>query len=206
VPSARITPQSTDGQDLNAYWDPKYANVLDTWGADTVWVEIPLLLWPFDGRVLDIACGTGKTIEILAPLSRLEIHGCDISNVLLQRAVERGIPSERLTQCDARDMPYEDQYFVASYSIGSLEHFPDETIVAFLRECRRVTRGPAFHQIPVSSGGRDHGWIHQGRQSYHNNSVGWWLERFRSVYPNAQALASTWRGGGSEGRWFICVP
>ena len=207
VPEAdRVTAGTTGGQDLDAYWDPEYAKILDTWGDGNVWAEIPLLLWAFEGPVLDIACGTGKTMESLEPLQGVKVYGCDISDLLIDKAAERGIARERLEVCDARDTPYADGHFAAFYSIGSLEHFPDDTIPAFLRECRRVTRGPTFHQIPVASSGRDEGWIRQSHQSFHNNSVSWWLERFRAVYPTVSVLDSTWRGGPSVGRWFICAP
>lgn len=202
----RITAGEVGEQDLAAYWDPEYAKVLDTWGLSDVWIEIPLILSHMDGPVLDVACGTGKTMEMLGPLHKLEMYGCDISAVLIEKAVERGIARDRLEICDARNTPYEDGFFAASYSIGSLEHFPDEAIVEFLHECKRVTAGPTFHQIPVAGSGNDEGWVRQGRQSYYNNSVEWWITRFRAVYPSVAALDSTWAGGRSVGKWFICAP
>ena len=53
---------SPNNQDLNLYWDSKYAEVLDNWGKDNVWNEIQLLLSSLNGKVLDIACGTALTI------------------------------------------------------------------------------------------------------------------------------------------------
>lgn len=193
------------GQDLDAYWDPEYARILDTWGEGSVWLEIPLILATFRGRVLDIACGTGKTIEVLRSLPALEVHGCDISDLLIDRAIERGIPRERVEVCDARATPYADEFFDYSYSIGSLEHFTAEGIPEVIGESRRVTRVASIHQIPVSRSGREEGWIHHARQSYHNNTSEWWLERFRQFYPTVHVLDSVWRGSVSVGKWFVCL-
>jgi SAM-dependent methyltransferase len=197
-------PQPGGDQDLEAYWDPKYASVLDRWGEGNVWVEIPLLLCGYQGRVLDIACGTGRTIQILGNLPAIEVHGCDISDLLIEKAVERGVPRDRLVVCDARATPYADEFFDYSYSIGSLEHFTTEGIPEFIEESARITRVRSFHQIPVSKSGREEGWIHYARQSYHNNPVDWWLERFRAVFPSVTVLDSVWQDGVSVGKWFVC--
>jgi ubiquinone/menaquinone biosynthesis C-methylase UbiE len=190
-------------QSLDDYWDPKVAAILETWGDDNVWVEIQLLLARRKGKVLDIACGTGKTMQILGRYPQLEVHGFDISDLLIKKAVERGIARERLRVLDATRTNYRDGEFDFGYSIGSLEHFTEEGILGFLRECKRVVGGLAFHQIPVSNDGRDQGWI-RTFQSYHNNSVDWWMERFRQVYPQVEAIDSVWKDGNSKGKWFVC--
>jgi len=41
-----------------------------------------LLLAARRGRVLDIACGTGKVMSILAKFSQIELEGCDIVRFL----------------------------------------------------------------------------------------------------------------------------
>ena len=53
------------------------------------------------------------------------------------KAVERGIPIEKLKVCDATELPYEDDYFNYSYSIGSLEHFTEDQIIKFLISTKR---------------------------------------------------------------------
>src|SRR6185437_15937614 len=148
------------------------AALLETWGEGNAWNEIQLLMAVRSGRVLDIACGTGKTIEILAQFPALEVHGCDISDMLLQKATERGIAPERLKRTDATTMEYAEGAFDWGYSIGSLEHFTEDGIDKFLKECHRVVSGATFHMIPVSQNGLDTGWI-KTFQSYHNNSVAW---------------------------------
>ena len=190
-------------QSLDDYWDPKMAEMLDHWGEGNVWVDVQLLFADRAGRVLDIACGTGKVMQLLAANPSIEVHGFDISDMLIDKAVARGITRERLRVCDATKMAYAADSYDFAYSIGSLEHFTDDGFIACLNECKRVVRGTSFHQIPVSLDGRDHGWI-RTFQSYNNNSVEWWLERFGSVFPGVRAIDSTWRDTISMGKWFVC--
>lgn len=190
-------------QDLGVYWDPKMAELLETWGIGNAWNEIQLLLVNVEGTVLDIACGTGKVMTLLAPYPKLEVHGFDISDFLIQKALDRGIPSDRLKIADATKTGYDDDAFDYGYSIGSLEHFTDDGILAFAKETARIIKRVSFHQIPTARDSRDHGWI-KTLQSYHNNSVGWWLERFHTAFDTVHVFDSAWNDKISVGKWFVC--
>lgn len=202
--SARARVQG-DGrtQDLDVYWDPEMAKVLETWGEGNVWDEIRLLLVNAQGRVLDIACGTGKTMAVLAPMAALELHGFDISDMLIQKAIERGIQPDRLRVADATKMPYRDLEFDYSYSIGSLEHFTETGIDQFVLEASRVTRIASFHMMPTSQSMRDEGWL-KTYQSFRNNSPGWWEQRLRKGFAEVVVLPSHWSDQLSVGKWFVC--
>ncbi len=191
-------------QELDVYWDPKMAQMLEEWGKGTVWEEIQYFMVNCKGRVLDIACGTGKMMEINSKFPNITLYGCDISDFLLKKAVERGISEKQLLACDASNMPYETDFFDYAYSIGSLEHFTEEGIANFLKECRRTVKNASFHMVPVSDDGKDHGWVNL-YQSYHNNSVEWWLGKYNSVFDTVYVFNSAWRGGGQLGKWFVCV-
>ncbi len=115
-------------QNLDIYWDPKMAEMLDRWGEGNAWNDIQLLMAGRHGRVLDIACGTGRTMEMLAGNPDIEVHGCDISDLLIDKAIARGISRDRLDIVDATAMNYPDQSFDWAYSIGSLEHFTADGI------------------------------------------------------------------------------
>lgn len=199
----RSASKSVAGQDLDVYWDAEMAQLLETWGERNVWKEIPLLMVNCQGKVLDIACGTGKTMEIISRFP-LDVHGCDISDLLIGKAIERGIQQDHLTICDATKMPYENDSFDYAYSIGSLEHFTEEGITLLLKECRRTVRKVSFHMIPVSRSGKDEGWL-KTYQSFHNNSVAWWLEKYQSAYETVYVLDSTWDDPISVGKWFVCI-
>ncbi|KAA0253221.1 class I SAM-dependent methyltransferase [Acidobacteria bacterium ACD] len=190
-------------QDLEVYWDPKMAEILETWGEKTVWREIQLLMSDRKGRILDIACGTGKTMSLLERFPEIEVHGCDISDLLIGKAKERGIAGDRLMVADAASLPYPDGSFDYAYTIGSLEHFTEEGIERVLCECQRVVKGTSFHMVPVSRSGRDEGWV-KTLQSFYNNSPAWWERRCRASYPVVRVLESVWTGDASEGIWLIC--
>jgi ubiquinone/menaquinone biosynthesis C-methylase UbiE len=188
---------------LDVYWEEKMAQLLETWGEGNVWDEIQLLLVNCRGRVLDIACGTGKTMAVLAPMTQLELHGFDISDMLIQKAIERGLAQNRLRVADATKMPYADQEFDYSYSIGSLEHFTEAGIDQFVQEAARVTRVASFHMMPTSRSQRDEGWL-KTYQSFHNSSVGWWEQRLRKGFSEVLVVPSHWSDDISVGKWFVC--
>ena len=161
-------------QSLELYSDPEMAKILDTWGERNSWIEIQHIFHQKkDEKILDIACGTGKVIEILNKnLDLKNIYGCDISKLLISKAIERGIPRENLKICDATNLPYEENEFDYNYSIGSLEHFTKDGILKFLRSSIMVTKNEGYHMIPVSRNNKNNGWI-VNHQSYFNNSVEW---------------------------------
>ncbi len=190
-------------QDLDMYWDPEFAKVLEEWGADNVWNEIQMIMAAAKGKVLDIACGTGKTIQLLDKFDNIEIHGFDISELLISKAVERGIPKSRLKVSDATKTDYPDANFLYSYSIGSLEHFTPEGINQFIAESARYTSICSYHMIPVSRSGANEGWL-KTVQSFFNNSEEWWLEKFSRHYSKVIPIPSKWEDEISYGRWFVC--
>jgi len=191
-------------QDLEMYWTPEMAAMLETWGEGNVWSEIQLLMVDRRGTALDIACGTGKTMEILSKFGGLVLYGFDISDFLIKKAEERGLPSARLRVCDATSTDYADNEFDYSYSIGSLEHFTEQGIVDFLSEASRITRRASFHMIPVSRSAKNEGWL-KTIQSFHNNSVDWWMERFGPAYDDVHVIDSKWNDEISIGKWFLCL-
>ncbi|WP_202797435.1 class I SAM-dependent methyltransferase [Chthoniobacter flavus] len=198
-------PPSTEAKpDTDIYWTPAMAEALETWGEGNAWDEIQFLLATTRGRVLDIACGTGKTMQTLGQrFPALELHGCDISDFLISKAIQRGLPTDRLRVCDATQTGYPDGMFDYSYSIGSLEHFTEQGISDFLKEAARLTRQFSAHMVPVTRSGRDEGWI-TPHQSYYNNSVEWWLKKCREHFGVVYDIDSRWSDQISTGKWFIC--
>lgn len=191
-------------QAIDIYFDPKFADLLETWAVDSAWREIAFLLAKREGKVLDLACGTGRAQDFLANFPRLEYYGCDISAPLIERAKARGIRSERLRVTDATSLDYDSGEFDYLFSIGSLEHFTQDGLDKTIAECRRVCRGISFHQVPVSISGFNEGWI-TPYQSYWNNSEAWWRNRFAQSYgPDVWVMSSRWSDAQSRGAWFIC--
>jgi radical SAM protein with 4Fe4S-binding SPASM domain len=191
-------------QNLTPYWDSNFIESLETWGEGNAWHEIKFIASGCHGKILDIACGTGKVMELLKIFPQLDLYGCDISDMLISKAVQRGLPENRLVVTDATRMDYSDNFFDFSYSIGSLEHFTEEGIEQCIAECYRVTMKSSFHLVPVSKSGLNEGWM-TTTQSFHNNQVDWWLNKFKSVYQDVVVLDSLWQDDISDGKWFVCI-
>jgi ubiquinone/menaquinone biosynthesis C-methylase UbiE len=193
-------------QSLELYNDPEMAKILDEWGERNAWIEIQHIFHDKKKyKILDIACGTGKVIEIL--MSKIQLNnlfGCDISDFLIGKAIERGIDKNKLKICDATKLPYNENEFDYNYSIGSLEHFTKEGIKDFLISSRKVTKYSGFHMIPVSRDGKDHGWI-ENYQSYFNNSVGWWSSICKDITKDFYFIDSSWEDEISVGKWLIII-
>lgn len=188
-------------QALDVYSDPTFDATVSTWAEKSAWIEVQHLLAPAEGPILDVACGAGNAIlKVRRPARR--VLGCDISHYLLELAASRGVARDDLSVCDATRLPYRNDAFECSYSIGSLEHFTSDGIDQMLGECARVTRWMSCHQIPTSRSGRDEGWIAL-TQSYFNNSPEWWRQRFARQFSRVEILDSTWEDAISVGKWLI---
>ena len=85
-------------------------------------------------RILDVGCGTGANLKMLAEHGRAE--GVDISQQAVDFCHERGLESVKLGA--AEDLPYEDDSFDLVTALDVIEHLDDD--VAGLREMRRVLR------------------------------------------------------------------
>jgi ubiquinone/menaquinone biosynthesis C-methylase UbiE len=195
--------QTASEQNLDPYWENDFAQVLETWGEKNAWHELNFLMANCSGKILDIACGTGKNISDLNKLFSMDIYGCDISDFLIDKAIARGIDRNKLTVCNATQLPFDTAEFNHSYSIGSLEHFDLEGLEKAIAESARVTRLTAFHQVPTSRNERDNGWIERS-QSYWNNSTDWWHTNFVKHFPTVIILPSLWEDEESRGHWFLC--
>ncbi len=193
-----------DQQVLDIYWDADFAEAAEHWGETSTWAELEYFLVNCHGRVLDVACGSGRTMQLMQKFSSCELHGCDISGALIDLAIKkRGMEASRFTECNAVAMPYPDEWFNYAYSVGSLEHFTEKGITQVLTECYRTTRYATFHHVPASKRGRDEGWIVTD-QGYFLNSAEWWLRKCSEVYDTVQVLRSSWHDPLSVGIWLVC--
>jgi len=197
--------QNPNKQKLDVYWNKDIADVNSSWGEGTVWNEIQLLLAGCRGKVLDIACGTGGAIRSLTSNDGLEVFGCDISDFLLQRAIDSGVSRDRLKVVNATETGYLENEFDYSYSVGSLEHFDEISLINAIKESQRITKNISFHNVPTLRPGYDEfkGWLDL-EQSYFNMPQEWWLIRFKKYYAHVVVLPSSWNDAISIGKWFVC--
>jgi SAM-dependent methyltransferase len=191
-------------QDTKIYDKKLTADILETWGRDTVWNEILMLINKKSGNILDLACGTGvNMIELQKINPDATIYGCDISNNLLTLAEKKGISKNFLQCIDATQINYQNNFFSYSYSIGSLEHFTENGIEEVIKRLKLNTSIASFHFVPISRKNKNEGWI-KTFQTFHNNSVDWWLNKFNREFKKIEVLDSSWNDFISVGKWFLC--
>ena len=85
-------------------------------------------------RILDVGCGTGANLKMLADYGRAE--GVDISPQAVDFCRERGLDSVKLGAIE--QLPYENNSFELVSALDVVEHLDDD--VAGLRGMRRVLR------------------------------------------------------------------
>ena len=191
-------------QDTKIYDKKITADILEVWGADSVWNEILMILNKKDGNILDVACGTGVNMIQLQKFNpKAVFYGCDISQFLIDIAKSKGINSDKLKCIDATKLDYDKNFFDYSYSIGSLEHFTDEGIDQVIDKLYYVTSVASFHMMPVSKKNKNEGWT-KTYQTFHNNSVEWWVSKFKKKFKTVYVVDSSWNDFISNGKWFLC--
>ena len=87
-----------------------------------------------DPRILDVGCGTGANLKMLADYGKAE--GVDISPQAVDYCRERGLDSVKLGAVE--NLPYENGSFELVTALDVIEHLDDD--VSGLREMRRVLR------------------------------------------------------------------
>ena len=88
-------------------------------------------------RILDVACGTGLLLEILAKRpDEPELVGIDRVPAMLDEARRRLGQGVTLLEGDAAMLPFDDAVFQLVVSTNALHYFPDPDAV--LHEIRRV--------------------------------------------------------------------
>lgn len=85
-------------------------------------------------RILDVGCGTGANLKMLADYGSVE--GVDISPQAVEFCGQRGLDTVKLGAVE--HLPYESDSFELVTALDVVEHLDDD--VAGLREMRRVLR------------------------------------------------------------------
>ena len=107
-------------------------------------IDKAMKLTPITGKVLDVGTGFGMLAITLAQRNpSVEVIGLDISNKMAEAGktvVERKGLSQRVSfvTADAKQMPFDDNYFDAIISYGSLHHWLEPTEV--FNEINRVRK------------------------------------------------------------------
>ncbi|MDB9312341.1 class I SAM-dependent methyltransferase [Spirulina sp. CS-785/01] len=100
---------------------------------------------PAQKRVLDVACGTGYTLQgIRATLPKASLYGVDLSPAYLRKAnqILSQIPGElpQLLHANAEELPYLDNYFHSVTSVFLFHELPPQARQNVINEAYRVTQ------------------------------------------------------------------
>lgn len=98
---------------------------------------------PDSCRILDIACGTGRTLQMLRQaLPEAALYGVDLSPAYLRKANQRlaALPGElpQLAQTNAEQLPYVDHYFHGLTCVFLFHELPAAARQAVINEAFRV--------------------------------------------------------------------
>ena len=96
-------------------------------------------------KVLDVACGTGRTLKMMRDtFPQASLYGVDLSPMYLRKANEllsRDVGSlPQLIQANAEKLPYLDNYFEATVSVFLFHELPADIRQTVINECYRVTQ------------------------------------------------------------------
>jgi SAM-dependent methyltransferase len=125
-------------------------------------IEVPLLVrllrLPTGGRLLEVGCGRGIALPVLAErLAPTSVTGIDIDEAALEEAAHRAAAAglhASLHAADVRALPFDDESFDLAIDFGTCYHVSDgaEGRRAALAEIARVLRpgGLFVHETRVA--------------------------------------------------------
>ena len=93
-------------------------------------------------RILDVGCGTGANLEMLAQYGPAE--GVDVSDDALEFCAKKGLKAQKGL---AETMPFDDETFDVTTALDVIEHLDDD--IAGLKEMFRVTKSGGYSLIFV---------------------------------------------------------
>ena len=93
-------------------------------------------------KILDIGCGTGANLEMLAQFG--EAEGVDVSDDALEFCRRKGLKVQKGL---AESLPYADETFELTTALDVVEHLDDD--IAGLKEMFRVTKSGGYSLIFV---------------------------------------------------------
>ncbi len=94
-----------------------------------------------NSHILDVACGTGSQLSLLAK-DGYKVTGIDLSPDMLKKAQYKlkRFPHVSLVRGDATKMPFKNNVFDSALITFSLHDMPEEVAIPILKEMKRVTK------------------------------------------------------------------
>ena len=97
-------------------------------------------------KVLDIACGTGNSLELInQAMPEASLYGVDLSPAYIRKATEnladsKGTIPVQLVQANGEELPFVDEFFEATTSTFLFHELPAEARQNVINEAYRVTK------------------------------------------------------------------
>ena len=89
-------------------------------------------------KLLDIGCGTGYLIDMLAKNYEAEFTGLDLSPEMIKQANNKNIKNAKFVEGRSDEIPFEDNTFNIVTCSQSFHHYPDTDKA--MQEARRVLK------------------------------------------------------------------
>jgi ubiquinone/menaquinone biosynthesis C-methylase UbiE len=94
-------------------------------------------------KVLDIGCGKGFFLyDLVNLIPGISISGVDISSYAINHSLSSVRPF--LKVCDAKNLPYDDNYFDLVVSINTIHNLDKSACESAVREIERVSKGDSY--------------------------------------------------------------
>jgi|GEM_PF-759198 len=118
-------------------YESAFSGIVGTFAPSPVHEAAAKALAPVAGRrILDIGCGEGELVQLLAEQEALPV-GADYVGAAIATARER-VPGARFEVADARKLPFDDEAFDDVVALGVIGYLAEADRALFLAECRRV--------------------------------------------------------------------
>jgi ubiquinone/menaquinone biosynthesis C-methylase UbiE len=148
-------------------------------------------LVPHSGRILEVACGTGRMTIPLAMRERTLV-GMELSGAMLRKAVNKSRDIESCTwlQGNAAKLPFRSDAFDALYAVRFMNLFRARDLRPLCDELVRVVRPGGVLVLHISNAlyGAGISLVRQRLGSYNKHSL--WPWQLRELFPACQVQRS----------------
>ena len=98
-------------------------------------------------RILEVGCGNGRLLAIMAELPAVEVVGQDISATAISFSQKRCLKNVKLHQCDILDLPYQEQYFDLVICNRVLQCIPPSEIEEFISRLAKLGKNVYINEL-----------------------------------------------------------
>lgn len=103
------------------------------------------------GEGLDLCCGTGAGLGVLAGICQAGVTGVDFSAGMLEEARGQAPEGVRLVRADVRQLPFGEGAFDLVVSFGALGHFLPAELPGLFGRVHEVLRPGGTFALPVAA-------------------------------------------------------